>query len=243
MFSFKKKEKPLYLQLVDALEFDIRNSMSPNDKLLSERELTETYEVSRITVRQALQELEKRGLVYKKQGKGTYVSEITEPAVDLGNVYSFTDEMKKLGKKPMTKTLSFSRIRANEQIARELQLEYGSEVFEIERLRLADNVPMMLERTYLPEAIFRDLSAEMLLQKPLYQIFEEDYEERIRLAEEEFYASVALNNEAKLLQIKKDSPVLHLIRKTYSVKNRIIEFTFSIARADQFRYKVSHVRE
>ncbi len=76
-------EQPLYLQLVDQLEMEIRNSMLANDKLSSERELTKMYGVSRITVRLALQELEKRGLVYKKHGKGTYVSEISDSAVDL----------------------------------------------------------------------------------------------------------------------------------------------------------------
>ncbi len=62
-------EKPLYLQLVDELEVAIRERMAPNDKLFSERELTQVYGVSRITVRLALQELEKRGLVYKKHGR------------------------------------------------------------------------------------------------------------------------------------------------------------------------------
>lgn len=91
-------EKPLYLQLVDELEVAIRERMAPNDKLFSERELTQVYGVSRITVRLALQELEKRGLVYKKHGKGTYVSEISDTAVDLSQAYSFTEQMKKLGK-------------------------------------------------------------------------------------------------------------------------------------------------
>ncbi len=80
-------EQPLYLQLVDQLEMEIRNSMLANDKLSSERELTKMYGVSRITVRLALQELEKRGLVYKKHCKGTYVSEISDSAVDLSAAY------------------------------------------------------------------------------------------------------------------------------------------------------------
>ncbi|MGT2743742.1 GntR family transcriptional regulator [Streptococcus plurextorum] len=233
----------MYLQLVDELEFNIRNTMSPNDKLLSERELTEAYSVSRITVRQALQELEKRGLVYKKQGKGTYVSEIKEQAVDLATLYSFTDAMKKLGKAPKTQILSLAKMKASEQVAKGLQVPLGTAVFELVRLREADDVPMMLERTYLPAQLFSHLTEEVLLQKPLYRIMEEDYQYHIRLAEEEFFASIALNHEAKLLGIKKNSPVLHLIRKTYSQKNLIIEFTFSIARADQFRYRVSHLRD
>lgn len=235
-------EKPLYLQLVDELEVAIRERMAPNDKLFSERELTQVYGVSRITVRLALQELEKRGLVYKKHGKGTYVSEISDTAVDLSQAYSFTEQMKKIGKVPRTSILSFELVKASDYIAQHLQLSQGEEVFEVERLRLADEVPMMLERTYVPASLFPVLAAQRMKSTPLYEIFSEDYHQVIRLAEEEFYASIALDNEAKILGIPSNSPVLHLVRKTYNDKNRIIEFTFSIARADQFRYKITHQR-
>ncbi|HFI0350750.1 TPA: GntR family transcriptional regulator [Streptococcus suis] len=233
-------DKPLYLQLVDTLEIIIRDNMEPNEKLFSERELTQVYGVSRITVRLALQELEKRGLVYKKHGKGTYVSEISNSAVDLSQAYSFTEQMRRIGKIPSTKILSFSTILVTDFIAQQLQMSLGEQVFELERLRLADGIPMMLERTYVPVEIFPQLSKERLEELPLYEIFFEDYGQQIRLAEEEFYASIALDNEANLLRIPNSSPVLHLIRKTYNDRNRLIEFTFSIARGDQFRYKVSH---
>lgn len=233
-------DKPLYLQLVDTLEIIIRDNMEPNEKLFSERELTQVYGVSRITVRLALQELEKRGLVYKKHGKGTYVSEISNSAVDLSQAYSFTEQMRRIGKIPSTKILSFSTILVTDFIAQQLQISLGDQVFELERLRLADGIPMMLERTYVPVEIFPQLSKERLEELPLYEIFFEDYGQQIRLAEEEFYASIALDNEANLLRIPNSSPVLHLIRKTYNDRNRLIEFTFSIARGDQFRYKVSH---
>ncbi|MDG3131532.1 GntR family transcriptional regulator [Streptococcus suis] len=235
-------EKPLYLQLVDELEVTIRERMSPNDKLFSERELTQLYGVSRITVRLALQELEKRGLVYKKHGKGTYVSEVSEVAVDLSQAYSFTEQMKRVGKVPQTSILSFDVAKATEYISQQLQMTVGEEVFVIERLRLADEVPMMLEKTYVPAALFPNLTSERLREKPLYEIFADDYGQVIRLADEEFYASIALDNESTVLGIPNSSPVLHLIRKTYNDKNRLIEFTFSIARADQFRYKISHQR-
>ncbi|HFU4451783.1 TPA: GntR family transcriptional regulator [Streptococcus suis] len=233
-------DKPLYLQLVDTLEIMIRDNMEPNEKLFSERELTQVYGVSRITVRLALQELEKRGLVYKKHGKGTYVSEISNSAVDLSQAYSFTEQMRRIGKIPSAKILSFSTISVTDFIARQLHVSLGDQVFELERLRLADGIPMMLERTYVPVEIFPQLSKERLEELPLYEIFFEDYGQQIRLAEEEFYASIALDNEATLLRIPNSSPVLHLIRKTYNDRNRLIEFTFSIARGDQFRYKVSH---
>lgn len=235
-------EQPLYLQLVDQLEMEIRNSMLANDKLSSERELTKIYGVSRITVRLALQELEKRGLVYKKHGKGTYVSEITDSAVDLSAAYSFTDQMKKLGKVPQTKILSFRLIEAPESIAQQMQIAPGELIFEIERLRIANDAPMMIERSYVPHTLFDGLTEEMLSMHPLYELFQLQFSQTIRLAEEEFYASIALDNEAELLGIRSGSPVLHLLRKTFNTKNIVIEYTFSIARADQFRYKIIHQR-
>ena len=235
-------EQPLYLQLVDQLEMEIRNSMLANDKLSSERELTKMYGVSRITVRLALQELEKRGLVYKKHGKGTYVSEISDSAVDLSAAYSFTDQMKKLWKVPQTKILSFRLIEAPESIAQQMQIKPGDLIFEIERLRIANDIAMMIERSYVPHALFEGLTEEMLSMRSLYELFQVEFSQTIRLADEEFYASIALDNEAELLGISSGSPVLHLLRKTYNTKNIVIEYTFSIARADQFRYKITHQR-
>ncbi|MGT2933398.1 GntR family transcriptional regulator [Streptococcus catagoni] len=235
-----KKEQPLYLKLVDILEIKIRETMSPNDKLLSERELIEVYNVSRITVRQALKELESRGLIYKKQGKGTYVSNLKEPTTDLSSSYSFTEQMKKLGKVPKTEILSFGKTTVTDHLSSIFEMDKGNVAYELERLRLADERPMMFERSYIPEAIFPHLTMDLLKQKPLYDIFSDIYKETIRLAEEEFYASIALDYEADLLGIKKGDPVLHMLRKTYNDKNILIECTFSIARADQFRYHITH---
>ncbi|MGT2772098.1 GntR family transcriptional regulator [Streptococcus marimammalium] len=233
-------DKPLYLQLADTLAKKIKELFSPNDKLLSERELTNQYGVSRMTVRLALQELETRGLIYKKHGKGTFVAETSGGTVDLSASYSFTDHMRNLGKVPKTKILSFSEVKASDYIAKQLNISQNDIVYEIERLRIADDVPMMVERSYIPKDIFKNLKYERVSQKPLYEIFSDDYSQTIRTAEEEFFASIALDREAKFLKIKSGSPVLHIIRKTFNTKNHIIEFTFSIARADQFRYKITH---
>ncbi len=167
-----------------------------------ERELTHLYGVSRITVRLALQELEKRGLVYKKHGKGTYVSEISEPAVDLSQVYSFTEQMKVMGKVPQTIILSFQEIEASEYISQQLMIDIGEHVYELERLRLADGIPMMLERTYIPASLFDGLTIADLDNTALYEVFSKKYNQFIRMAVEEFYASIALDNEAKLLGVR-----------------------------------------
>lgn len=88
------KNKALYHQLVDLLQERIETCMIPHDKLPSERELTAQYGVSRTTVRLALQELENRGSIYRRHGKGTFVSDIKKEAADLAGAYSFTEQMK-----------------------------------------------------------------------------------------------------------------------------------------------------
>ncbi|HEM6116545.1 GntR family transcriptional regulator [Streptococcus pluranimalium] len=233
-------KKPLYLKMVDTLELTIRDSMVAHERLPSERELSEDFGVSRITVRQALKELEARGLIYKLQGKGTFVSSIEQVKTDLASTYSFTEQMKKLGKTPKTRILSFEKVTVTPYLASYLNMEVGSDVFELERLRLADGFPMMFERTYIPVLPFENLEKDLLAKKPLYDIFTQDFEQKIRIAEEEFAASIALDYEADFLNIKKGSAVLHVTRHTYNDKNVLIEFTFSIARADQFRYRITH---
>lgn len=82
----------------------------------------------------------------------------------------------------------------------------------------------------------------MVEHKPLYDVIEQDFQEQIRVAEEEFFASIVRPADARLLEIAEDSPVLDLIRTTYNVSNEIVEYTLSVARADQFKYKVLHKR-
>lgn len=236
----KQEKKPLYLKMVDTLELSIRDSMSPNDRLPSERELSTAFDVSRITVRQALKELEVRGLIYKVQGKGTFVSDFETKKTDLASTYSFTEQMKSLGKKPETKILSFERVLVTSYLSSYLDMPVGTEVFEVERLRLADGQPLMFERTYIPVVSFETLSRDLMMSKPLYDIFAQDFNQTIRIAEEAFSASIALDYESDLLGIKKGAAVLHITRHTYNAQNVMIEFTFSIARADQFRYQIIH---
>ena len=217
------KNKALYHQLVDLLQERIETCMIPHDKLPSERELTAQYGVSRTTVRLALQELENRGSIYRRHGKGTFVSDIKKEAADLAGAYSF-------------------KLEADKFICQHLNLSLGEAVFKLSRLRIADNEPLMVEDTYLPVKFFLSLTDQLLRSKPLYDLFSEDFKQTVRLADEELYASIASKEDAKLLMIPEGAPVLHLARQTYNMKNEIIEFTLSVARADQFHYQIRHIR-
>lgn len=235
-------KQPLYNQLVDLLKEKIEMEMEANDMLPSERELTSRYGLSRTTVRLALQELEKQGYIYRQHGKGTFVSDLSKQVTNLAGSYSFTEQMLSLGKQPETKILEFVIIEANKYLASQLALTLGEKLIKLKRLRLADGQPMMVERSYLPLKKFLSLTKEMLEEKPLYDLFSQEFGQQIRVANEEFFASIAKAKDARQLAIAEGAPVLNLVRTTYNSENEIIEFTLSVARADQFRYKITHVR-
>lgn len=237
-----KKKQSLYGQLVDTIRESIETELKPHDLLPSERELAEIYGVSRTTVRLAMQELEHLGFIYKKHGKGTFVSSISGSVLNLRGAYSFTEQMIALGKVPETSIIDFSIVESNKYFSEALGIHKGSKMIKVKRLRLADGEPLMLERTYLPFKRFETLTSNMLEHKPMYDVFLEDYGEKIKCAEEEFYASIVSLKDAEWLKVPNGSAALNLIRTTLNQENEVIEYTLSVARADQFRYKVFHDR-
>src|SRR5690554_3470225 len=125
----KKNKLPLYLQLMaDIIQKIEQGDYSENEKLPSERELCDIYNLSRITVRNALQELEQEEYIYKLHGKGTFVTPKSYKQ-KLVKVYSFTEEMKKLGKVPQTKVLSFDIIPVDQRLSRKMNLALDKKVY------------------------------------------------------------------------------------------------------------------
>lgn len=236
------RKQPLYDQLVDILTEKIEHEYRPGDLLPSERELSKYYGLSRTTVRLALQELERLGLVVRQHGRGTFVADRSVQATNLSQTYSFTDQMREMGRDPSTTILEFAEIDADKNLAEKMRVRMGDKLFKIERLRCADGMPMMVERTYMPMRKFMSLKRPMLEHASLYTVIEQVFHEKIRVAEEEFFASIARPADAHLLGIGEGAPVLDLVRTTYDVGNEIIEYTLSVARADQFKYKIFHYR-
>lgn len=233
----EKAPVALYSQLKENLVEKIKkNEWSINTKIPTERQLCDIYNVSRITVRQALDELEKEGYLYRKQGKGTF---ITAPKIEqrLSNFYSFSEEIKKMGYYPSTRVLDFQVVACVEEISNFLNVRPGTETYEIKRLRLANGEPFALETSYVPYDICSGLTVKEVSEYGLYNSMKMRCNIIPVEAEETFEAIIISGDNASLLNTGKNSPGIYLERLTSS-DARVIEFCKSIIRGDRYKYKV-----
>lgn len=236
----KMHKQPLYDQLAEELSQSIRDDFKAGDKLPGERELSEAYGMSRTTVRLALQELERLGLIERRHGRGTFVLDRHNQTANLLESYSITEQIRARGLEPSTVNIEFSEVAADKSLSEHMACELDAKVFMIKRVRYGDGRAMMVERTYVPAALFPTLRRSTLEHRSLYEVMDHDYNQIVSEAEEEFYASIARSGDAHLLDVSEGSPVLELERTTYNLNGEVVEYTVSVARADQFKYRVVH---
>jgi len=232
----------LYYQLSDIIQNKIETGyFLENDKLPSERELCNMYGVSRSTVRQAIQELEKEGYIYRCQGKGTFVAPKKFNQY-LNKIYSFTEDMKQLGKNPTSVVLEFRETACDEKIAKKFRVETGTKIYNFKRLRLINSEPIMIENNFVLYERFLGLEKKDLEHNSMYFIFTEKFGAQLTLAEESFEPVLIREEESRLLNYGPNFPGMKIERITYE-NDRIIEYTKSIVRGDKFRYHVKLGRE
>lgn len=232
--------QPLHNQLLARLKTQIDEQMAPNSKLPSERELALTYGVSRNTVRAALARLETAGVIYRRRGRGTFVANPSATPMDLSATYSFATQMRQQGKEPTTTVVYLRQFPADSYVVDHLHVPLGTPTYKLKRIRSADGIPMMIERTYLPADRFPHLTVAAIEQVGLYDTMQSQYGTAVKDAEEAFYASLVSDYDAKLLKVHPGSPSLSVQRTTTDGNGEVIEFTISVTRADQFVYRYLH---
>lgn len=226
---------PIHEQIYQMLRQNITDSgYEAGSSFPSERELAESFAVSRMTVRQALIKLKQEGLIHSERGIGAFVSK-RKLDVQTRNLVGFTDEMKELGMNPSSKLILAKIEKSNEQIAQDLGIENGDEVFHLQRLRLADDSPMAFENAYLPAKHYPNLNTFNLEEHSLYQILEKEFGVRMSHAEEILEALTSTPEIAKILSIEKKAPVLMVHRVVYSEANLAVESVRTYYRADRYR--------
>jgi GntR family transcriptional regulator len=227
---------PKYYQLREILLDLIERELHVDAPVPSERELAARYGLSRMTARQAIEHLVSEGRLYRVQGKGTFVA---RPKIDMPlRLTSFSEDMRARGMVPGSRDLGRRRALATGPLARELGVEQGTAVHVVERLRLADGVPMALERSHIPAHLAPDLLDRSLEGRSLYALLATEYGLALDRGDQVIEAGIADSGDAELLALAPGSAVLLLQRRSWAGQVAV-EYVVSTYRADRYQLRAS----
>ena len=220
---------PLYVQLMEELETSIRNGVyKPGDKIMTEAEMAKEYGVSLITVRKAVGSLMEKGLVVRKQGKGTFV---TKPKYsrNMKKLQSFTEMCEQMGVKPGAQVLENRLIMADKKVADRL----GSNVVYISRLRLADGEPVQVEKSYFPLK-YAFLLEEDLNNGSMFECLKEKAGAKVASSEKMIELCRATAEEAALMDVKKGDYLLFVKSTAYDENGEPMYAGIQLINGDRF---------
>ena len=211
----KNSHEPLYRQLAKLLIAQIHSGdYKAGNRLPSERELSEAHKVSRITARQAIDLLFEDGMIYREQGRGTFVA---EPRTrHLQGLTSFTEDMQARGFTPHSRVLTQEVLEVDEELQSSLRLSPGQSILHLVRLRMADDRPIALQSSYINLALCVGLETENFKDQSLFAILRSKYHLYPTWTEIDVQAVPASKEEAQSLEIRLNDPLLVIRGKTFT---------------------------
>lgn len=235
MYINKNSPIPAYYQLKKIILKKIeQGEYSMERPIPSERDLGEALGLSRMTVRQALNELVSEGVLYREKGKGTFIS---RTKFEQNDIMSFSDIVRKKGLIPSTRILKFEKTYPGETIADNLGISSNDSIYVLKRLRLAGEMPVGIEEAYIPGMYCPELE-NLDLTGSLHSLFNEHYSYAISFVDSHIEASKPVSGERELLLISAGIPVLR-IDSVYYIRNGFrLFFEKSSYRSDEFTYNV-----
>ena len=212
---------------------DLIESLAVGRAIPSERQLSQELGVSRLTLRAAIDELVRDGRLDRRHGSGTFVTEpkIAQPLT----LTSFTDDMRRRGMTPSSRTLDLSVVSAGARLARRLQVSPEERIVRVQRLRLADGETMALEVLHVPEALVPGLAKGDLENRSFYDLLQERYEIVIASGTQTIEPTVTNEEESALLGVPLHTPAFLFERTTRSESGRTVEFVRSVYRGDRYQ--------
>jgi DNA-binding GntR family transcriptional regulator len=227
---------PFYKQLKDKIldEIEIGN-LKHGDKLPSERELADQYGISRMTARHTLSILEREGVVERRVGSGTFISN-KKIEMDFITFNSFTRNMINRGLTPSTQVLSIRKIEAKPMLANKLKVAIGESVTAIKRLRLVDDMPVAIEESFIPEKLCPNLDQIITDNSSLYEILENHFGIVLVKAKEYMQVTYSEESDSKLLKIRSESPCIFQEAVAFDRNEQEIEFSTSLTRSDIVKF-------
>lgn len=235
MYIDKNNPLPVYLQLKNLILKRIEDGeYEPESLIPSEREISESLKISRMTVRQALNQLVDEGVLYREKGKGTFVS---KSKFEQRNIMSFSELVRSRGLVPSTKVLKNEIIYPDEFLLKELNLSVEEPICNIKRLRYAGSIPVGIEEVFIPERYCPGIE-NYDLTSSLYKILKHKYYHNIKYVDSTIEAGSPSKEEMTLLEIKSNIPVLTIISSYYSDKDVKLFYEKSSYRSDEYKYSV-----
>jgi len=233
---------PLHLQVREIIRQEVLEGslVDENGKMPTEAELVERFGVSRVTIRNALQPLVEEGMFVRERGRGTFLK-TNQPENWVGRLMGFTETIREAGFEPGAEILKKGMTNKQpDEVTQHLKLRA---VWELKRIRLADNIPIAIEHAYLPPEIGLELENQDLISIAMYRFFEEELSIYLKEADQRITAVKAGEFEAKVLGIEVGDPLLKITRISYSHDNEPVEYLDAVYRPDYFQYIVKLTRK
>jgi GntR family transcriptional regulator len=239
-FRFSEgSDVPLYLQLAAYLRIQIQSgALQPGDLMIAENSLCDILNVSRVTVRKSMDKLVEEGLLVRYRGKGTFIAN-SKIKRNMNHLYNFTEDMKEIDAKPSSKVIKAEVLEiCPAAIAEIFNLPtVHTPVFYLERLRLANQEPILWERTYIPYYLCNKIETFDFSGHSLYNVLNEAYHLEMYHARETLDAIILSKSEADLLECASRSAGYKINRISCLDSGFIFEYTTSVTRADKCTYQ------
>lgn len=234
----KGASTPLYLQIQNYIVGRIRSGdLAAGAQVPSEFELAAQMQVSRMTARKALDSLVSSGILYRRRGKGTYVA-TSVVDYNLTSMQSFSRTLQARGYEVTTRILKIDTLPATPELAQHLHVEVGSTLLLIRRLRMVGGTPAAIHTAYLDNAIYGALTKVDLTQHSLLESMQRLTHLPMAYTIDSVQADGARPDEARLLEIGKDKPVLRVEGVSYLEYDEPSHYVQAVYRGDMFKMTV-----